>query len=158
MTLTGSEVSKGPQGCHCKSQGILQNPLELPSLLQPHLGPHPCETQPTAALASCPDALKLFCFCYLTFISFPPLCTLYLQPLDRLIFISLLRLSSTTFLLGEAFPLLIPTSTVGCSGVQFPIPVTMQSRSLLHICIFSIPPLDCEFLRLTIKFCSLLAV
>ena len=120
MTLTWSEVSKGPQGCQCESQSLLQSPLESPSLLQPHLGPLPCESQPPAALTSCPDALRL---CYLSFISFPPLCILYLQPLDRLIFISLLSLSSTTSLLGEAFPLLSPTSTVQCSGVQFSVPI-----------------------------------
>lgn len=139
MTLTWLEVSKGPQGCQCESQSVLQSPLESPSGLQPHLGPLPCESQPTSALASCPDTLGLLGFCYRTFISFPPLNIRYLQTLDRLIFISVSRLSSTTFLLGEAFSLLTPTSTAGCSGVQSPL-CESAVPSLLHICIFSTPP------------------
>lgn len=66
--------------------------------------------QPTAVWQIALMPWGRLCFCSLTYISLLPLSTLCLQPLDMLISISLLRLSSTVFLPGEEFPLLTPTA------------------------------------------------
>lgn len=110
MALTYLEVFKRSPVLSVRSQIFLQSPVNClcySSLTWDHSQALP---QPTAAWQIALMPWGRLGFCYLSYISLLPLSTLCLQPLDMLISISLLRLSSTIFLPGEEFPLLTPTA------------------------------------------------
>lgn len=148
---------KGPWGYQYKSWSLLQSPPGLPPLLQPHMGP-PLDCPASHTSSKLP--WYLLCLNYLTSRSFPPLWTLYLQFLDRLIFFSVSRLSSTTFLLEEEFssPYSYSTLPIGVPECAVPLSLWKCSTALFYIFVPQdplTPLLDCECLRPRTMSCHL---